>query len=112
MNDEYSDVNVYVPLVVKNGKLKKDNSFIFLTKELVSGKIIYYVYDGSSCSLKSENNIFRSLMNRNVTKLVKINSSQKIKYLYSIGKSLYHSTDQDSLKNFSKIVTREKGLVL
>ena len=32
MVDEHSDVEVYVPLKVVNGKLKKDGSFLFFSK--------------------------------------------------------------------------------
>ena len=37
MVDEHSDVEVYVPLKVVNGKLKKDSSFLFFSKEIGSG---------------------------------------------------------------------------
>jgi hypothetical protein len=42
MIDEHSDVEVYVPLKVVNGKLKKDGSYLFFSKEMGNGDIVYF----------------------------------------------------------------------
>ena len=112
MVDEHSDVEVYVPLKVVNGKLKKDGSFLFFSKEISNGDIVYYAYNSTSHTLGYIDNIMRFLMSCKVVKLAKLTPNQKIECITALGKTLNQNNDQNSLKNYKNIISRSRHIVL
>ena len=112
MVDEHSDVEVYVPLKVVNGKLKKDGSFLFFSKEIGNGDMVYYAYNSTSHTLGYIDNIMRFLMSCKVVKLAKLTPNQKLGCITALGKTLNQINDQNSLKNYKNIISRSRHIVL
>lgn len=112
MIDEHSDVEVYVPLKVVNGKLKKDGSYLFFSKEMGNGDIVYYAYNSVSDTLGHVDNIMRFLMSCKVVKLAKLTPNQKLGCITALGKTLNQNNDQNSLKNYKNIISRSRHIVL
>lgn len=112
MIDEHSDVEVYIPLKVVNGKLKKDSSFLFFSKELDTGDIVYYAYNSKSHILSYIDNIMRFLMSCKVIKLAKLTPNQKLGCINALGKTLSQNNDQSSLRHYKNIISRNKHIVL
>lgn len=112
MIDEHSDVEVYVPLKVANGKLKKDGSYLFFSKDIGNGDIMYYAYNSASHKLDYVDNIMRFLMSCKVIKLAKLTPNQKLGCISALGKTLNQNSDQNSLKNYKCIISRNRHIVL
>lgn len=112
MIDEHSDVEVYVPLKVVNGKLKKDGSYLFFSKEMSNGDIVYYAYNSVSHTLGHVDNIMRFLMSCKVVKLAKLTPNQKLGCINALGKTLSQTNDQSSLRHYKNIISKNKHIVL
>ena len=67
---------------------KKDGSFLFFSKEIGNGDMVYYAYNSTSHTLGYIDNIMRFLMSCNVIKLAKLTPNQKLGCITALGKTL------------------------
>ncbi len=109
MVDEYSNIDVYVPVKVVNGRAKRDVSMLLFSKDTGYGEASYYVYNAISHKFFREDNIMRFLIANKITKLAKINPTKKNGIVVGLGKAI---SDSESAKVYRKMVSLNRNFTL
>ncbi len=109
MVDEYSNIDIYVPVRVINGRAKKDISMLLFSKESGYGGSSYYVYNSVSHKFFRVDNIMRFLISNNISKLAKVSPNKKNGIVIGLGKAI---GDAESAKSYKKMITRNHEFTL
>lgn len=110
MVDDYSNIDVYIPVKVINGKAKRDISMVLFSKETGYGDSSYYVYSTISRKFFKEDNIMRFLIANRITKLAKMTSLNKKGILINkVGSTI---TDSESTRAYDKMISRNRNFTL
>ncbi len=109
MVDEYSNIDIYVPVRVVNGRARRDVSMLLFSKEAGYGGSSYYVYSAITHKFFKEDNIMRFLIANKITKLAKIDPTKKNGIVMGLGKAI---GDAESVKSYRKMVTRNHDFKL
>ena len=110
MVDDYSNIDVYLPVKVINGKAKRDISMVLFSKDTGYGDASYYVYSTISRKFFKEDNVMRFLIANRITKLAKFTSpNKKGALINNIGKTI---TDSESAKAYDKMISRNRNFSL
>lgn len=109
MVDEYSNIDVYVPVKVVNGKAKRDVSMLLFSKDIGYGDASYYVYSAISRKFFREDNIMRFLIANKITKLAKVGPTRKNGVITALGKAM---VDPESDKIYRKMISHNHNFTL
>lgn len=109
MVDEYSSIDIYVPVKVVNGRAKRDVSMLLFSKDTGYGDASYYVYNAIKHKFFREDNIMRFLISNKITKLAKVSPTKKNGIVIGLARAI---NDSESVKTYKKMISHTHNFTL